>query len=322
MEKEITYTVHDFPISVQVWAYEALPEVGEHFAQRVDDIARTIVALQFNVSGDGSGGGGHVAREDPDDEAPEGTSISDHDGEDTGKSDGDRFGVDEDTCRGDGGTSSSPPPSRGPSPERRSTIQARAFRISAQGLIREDVEELLLDKRILFEMRLRTMKLEIQQHVSSKYTSLQEFLGTLVAQASSTIAVAVTSVETEVSVSGSLPEDVYGRPAEPFSDEQDIPIDTGNMQAHIVPSQDNVNLPVATAREVQDAGAIEPSNATGDDNDEGEGCDAMNGDGAVTEVLAPRSIPKARAEVSIMRRRSAQLRQPAVATRTSYTGGG
>ncbi|CAA3032664.1 Hypothetical predicted protein [Olea europaea subsp. europaea] len=31
-EKEITYTVHSFPIAMQVWAYKAFPEVGKHFA--------------------------------------------------------------------------------------------------------------------------------------------------------------------------------------------------------------------------------------------------------------------------------------------------
>ncbi|CAA2938503.1 Hypothetical predicted protein [Olea europaea subsp. europaea] len=119
--------------------------------------------------------------------------------------------------------------------------------------------------------------------------------------------------------------DVYGGLAEPCLDEQDIPIDTGNMQdaTHIEPCQDDVNLPVAaTTEEVQDVGATEPSNTAGDDDDEAEGYNVMDGDGVVTEVSAPGSVPKARAEVPTTRRCSALLRRSAVATRTPYTGGG
>ncbi|CAA2971982.1 Alpha beta hydrolase [Olea europaea subsp. europaea] len=62
-------------------------------------------------------------------------------------------------------------------------------------------------------------------------------LATLVARAGPTTAVTATGTETKVGVSGSLPEDVYEELAEPCLDEQDIPIDTGNMQAHIAPCQ-------------------------------------------------------------------------------------
>ncbi|CAA3011330.1 CAAX amino terminal protease [Olea europaea subsp. europaea] len=100
-------------------------------------------------------------------------------------------------------------------------------------------------------MRLWTVKLESQQHVSSECTSLQEFLATLVARAGPTTTAAVTGTKTEVDVLGSLPKDIYGEPAKPCPDEQDIPIDTGNMQdvTHIAPWQEDVNLPVATASE-------------------------------------------------------------------------
>ncbi|CAA3003936.1 Hypothetical predicted protein [Olea europaea subsp. europaea] len=36
-EKEVTYTIHGFPIAMQVWAYEAVPEIGERFGQRVGE---------------------------------------------------------------------------------------------------------------------------------------------------------------------------------------------------------------------------------------------------------------------------------------------
>ncbi|XP_022844260.1 uncharacterized protein LOC111367544 isoform X1 [Olea europaea var. sylvestris] len=173
------------------------------------------------------------------------------------------------------------------------------------------MEELLLDQRILFEMRLWTVKLEIQQHVTSECTSLQEFLGSLVARAGPTTAEPATRAEKEVGVSGSLPEDVYGGPAKPCPYKSDIAIDTWNMQdaVDIAPSQDDLNLPVpVTSKEVQDAGATEPSNDAGDDNEEADGCDTTDGNGVVTKVTALRSVPEARAGVPTMTRCSAWLR--------------
>lgn len=32
-EEEISYTVHGFPIALQIWAFEAIPEIGKRFAQ-------------------------------------------------------------------------------------------------------------------------------------------------------------------------------------------------------------------------------------------------------------------------------------------------
>ncbi|CAA2986134.1 Hypothetical predicted protein [Olea europaea subsp. europaea] len=285
-EKKITYTVHGFPIAMQVWAYEALPEVGEHFAERLhvyatlrptdveaqqpyfltlvpydeppisilDDIARTVVAPQFNASGGDDRDGGHATREDSEEEASEGGR------------------------------------------KQWSTTQARTVGTAAPDLSRGDVEELLLDQKILFEMQLRTVKLEIQQHVTSECTSFREFLGTLVARAGPTTTEPEMRAETEVGVLGSLPEDVFGGPAEPCPYESDIAIDAGNMQdaAHIAPSQDDLNLPVpAASEEVQDTGATELSNDAGDDDEEADGCDATDDDGVVTEVPAPESVPEA-----------------------------
>ncbi|CAA2956146.1 Hypothetical predicted protein, partial [Olea europaea subsp. europaea] len=199
-EKEITYTVHDFPIAMQVWAYEALPEVGERFAERLhvyatlrptdaeeqqpyfstlmpydeppvpilDDIARTVVAPQFNASGGDGRDGGYAARKDSEEEASEG-----------GRSEEQTSGGDEE-----------------------------------KGVSGSDLD----------------VKPKIQQHVTSECTSLREFLATLVARAGPTTAEPATRAETEADVSGSLPEDIYGGPAEPCPYESDISIDTGNMQ--------------------------------------------------------------------------------------------
>ncbi|CAA2968509.1 Hypothetical predicted protein [Olea europaea subsp. europaea] len=336
----------------------------------LDDIARTVVAPQFNALGGDDRDSGHASRGDSKEEASEGgrsekqTSESDEekgalgsdldgeDNEDTGESHGEGSSAGEDTRGGARGTCSSPRPPRDPSLERRSTTQARAVGTSAPGLTRGDVEELLLDQRILFEMRLRTVKLEIQQHVTSECTSLREFLAALVARAGLTTAEPTTRVETEAGISSSLPEDIYGGPAEPYPYELDIAIDTGNMQdirsTHCAkPGRSEpasvrykrrsakycvlyegyfqLYLTACTLAYVlywSDAGATEPSNDAGDDDEEADGCDATDGDGVVTEVPAPGSIPEARARVPTMRRRSARLRRPTIATRTPNTGRG
>ncbi|CAA2981200.1 Hypothetical predicted protein [Olea europaea subsp. europaea] len=161
-EKEITFTVHGFSIAMQVWAYETLSEDHCRVADRDSE---------------------HAAREDFEEEASEGgrseeqtsggdeekgASGSDPDGEDvedsedTGESHDEGSSAGEDTRGGARDTSSSPRLLRDPSPERRSTTHARAVGTSAPGLTRRDVEELLLYQRILFKMRLRTVKLEIQ----------------------------------------------------------------------------------------------------------------------------------------------------------------
>ncbi|CAA3015708.1 Hypothetical predicted protein [Olea europaea subsp. europaea] len=210
-EKEIIYMATTFPSSL--WAYEALPEVGERFAERVGERLprllhwsarkqpqhRTYDAFFKNVKlhvyatlhpTDAEAQQPYFSlscrtmipplREDSDEEASEGGSSEeqrsggdeekgasgsdpdDEDGEDTGEFEGDRSSADEDTHGGDRGTSSSPRLLQSPSPQRRSTTQARAVGTFSPGLSRWDVEELLLDQRILFEMRLRTVKLEIE----------------------------------------------------------------------------------------------------------------------------------------------------------------
>ncbi|CAA2987285.1 Hypothetical predicted protein [Olea europaea subsp. europaea] len=184
-EKEIMYTVHDFPISIQLHVYaklrptdaevqqpyfSTLVPYDEHPVSILDDIAKIAVAPQFNASGGDGRDGGHAARKDSKDEAFEGgrseeqtsrgddekgASGSDPDGEDSediGKSHSEDSSVGKDTCGGARDASSSPRPPRDPSPDRRSTTQARAVGTSAPGMSREGMEELLLDQIILFEM--------------------------------------------------------------------------------------------------------------------------------------------------------------------------
>ncbi|CAA2980489.1 Hypothetical predicted protein [Olea europaea subsp. europaea] len=283
----------------------------------LDDIAGTVVMPQFNASGSDDHDGEHAAREDSEKEASEGrrsekqtsggdeekgASGSDPDGgdsKDTGESHGEGSSASEDTRGGARDSSSSPWPPRDPSPERRSTMQVRAIGTSAPSLSRRDVEELLLDQRILFEMRFRIVKLYIQQHVTSECTILREFLGTLCDEGRNGGRHLGFFTRSIVLVSYNF-VDVYGGPVEPCPYESDIAIDKGNMQdvAHITPMQDDLNLLVpAASEEVQDAGAMESSNDVEDDDEEADGCNVMDGNGVVTEVPAPGPILKARTGV-------------------------
>ncbi|CAA3031994.1 Hypothetical predicted protein [Olea europaea subsp. europaea] len=80
-------------------------------------------------------------------------------------------------------------------------------------------------------MRLRTVKLEIEQHVTSKCKKLENFLATLVAPTGSTPVAAATPADTEAGVSSSLPQDVNGGDMESCPDEQDMRAD--RRAAHV-----------------------------------------------------------------------------------------
>ncbi|CAA2962341.1 Hypothetical predicted protein, partial [Olea europaea subsp. europaea] len=34
-EKDVNYTIYEFSIAMQIWAYEAVPELDKRFSQRV-----------------------------------------------------------------------------------------------------------------------------------------------------------------------------------------------------------------------------------------------------------------------------------------------
>ncbi|CAA2969204.1 Hypothetical predicted protein [Olea europaea subsp. europaea] len=129
---------------------------------------------------------------------------------------------------------------------------------------------------------------------SAEYRSLREFIAILVAPVGPTTAAIATITDTEVDVSGSLPEDIYRGHVEPCSDEQDTPVDIRTPQ-----DGRQIDLQFGIL-DVNDAGAMEPSNAAWDDDEEVKGCDATDGDGVVIEVPVPSTVPDARAGVPIM----------------------
>ncbi|CAA2992939.1 Hypothetical predicted protein [Olea europaea subsp. europaea] len=84
------------------------------------------------------------------------------------------------------GTYSSLPMHRRTSPiNAPSTSHVRQGQTSGASLTRDEVEELLLDQRTLIKIRLRTVKLEIVQHVTDEFVKVKDFISTLVPPAPS-----------------------------------------------------------------------------------------------------------------------------------------
>ncbi|CAA2981064.1 Hypothetical predicted protein [Olea europaea subsp. europaea] len=178
----------------------------------LDEIARNVVGPQFNASLGGSGSGGQLVRQESYDGVSSGGSGEDDmsgdegaDTEESGEGASERSSVGADTCRGQIGASFTPSATHVSSPMRGPTMETRPVGTSGSGVTKEEVEELLFNQRILFEMRLRTVKLEIEQHVTSECKKLRAFFATLVAPPAPTPVAATMPVDTEAGVSGSIP---------------------------------------------------------------------------------------------------------------------
>ncbi|CAA2995578.1 Hypothetical predicted protein [Olea europaea subsp. europaea] len=179
-------------------------------------------------------------------------------------------------------------------------METRPVGTSGSGVTKEEVEEMLFDQRILFEMRLHTVKLEIEQHVTSECKKLRAFFATLVAPPAPTPVPAAMPADTEGGVSGSIPQEIRGGEMEHSPNERDMRADTGI--AH-----------------VQDGGAMEPSHAAPSNDADLQGCDVTDGDGDLAEVPVPTSVAKPGHGVPTTSRGSARVRRPAPAARTPYT---
>ncbi|CAA2989123.1 Hypothetical predicted protein [Olea europaea subsp. europaea] len=282
-EKDVSYTIHGFSIVMQIWAYEAMPELGERFGERVgersprlpcwtstkqpqqrtydalfrnvqlyvhttlcpteaernrpyiaslvsfpdcpvqflDDLTRRVVDPQFHESApaserdDGSDeGDGHdnesgAGVEDVDTSASDGHQIPKGNRDDGSKPD-------------DSGESGRDPSSEISGSDSEDEVDASGRQSSAlptswvQGtrggatLTREDVEGMLYDQRILFEMRLRTVKLEIIQHVTEEFAKPRDFISTLVPPSSGTSIFAAAPVMNEPNLWDDPHEDGQG----------------------------------------------------------------------------------------------------------------
>ncbi|CAA3008020.1 Hypothetical predicted protein [Olea europaea subsp. europaea] len=119
-----------------------------------------------------------------------GEDLEEHD---SGDSDGDRV-----RRSGQTGTFSTPHVRRATSPiQAPSTSHVRPTATAGSSLTTDDVQGMLLDQRILFEMRLCTVKLEIMQYVSDEFKKLKDFISTIVPASGSTTTACVTDVDPE-----------------------------------------------------------------------------------------------------------------------------
>ncbi|CAA2997485.1 Hypothetical predicted protein [Olea europaea subsp. europaea] len=170
----------------------------------LDDVARDIIPSQLhpkplanggnvgNSRGEcalvSSGGGSKDDDEsgDNDDEGAGEEIGGDKNGDSNGEASDEGDSEDEHTRTPQTGTYSTPPMHRRTSPiHAPSRSYVRQGQTSGASLTRVEVEELLLDQRTLIEIRLRTIKLEIMQHVIDEFVKVRDFISTLVPPAPS-----------------------------------------------------------------------------------------------------------------------------------------
>ncbi|CAA2980417.1 transcription factor bHLH128-like [Olea europaea subsp. europaea] len=158
---------------------------------------------------------------------------------------------------------------------------------------------------------------------------LREFIAAQVAPHFPTTAPCSTGAIFEPGPSGCSPQ--VGAYSPPCRDEGELLVETEDLPegADIAPCPDTEHEPLPTPMyDQEDGAATEPSDATAVSDAEIDGCNVTDGEGivAIVPVLAsdvpiPLPVPEGRGRVSTTRRRSAQLRHPAPATRTPYTRG-
>ncbi|CAA3006159.1 Hypothetical predicted protein [Olea europaea subsp. europaea] len=222
-EKAVTYTDHGFPIAMQMQVYATLRPTKAGCGQpyistlvsfedcsvpALDNVARDSIAPQFYL--ELSDGGDNVGNEmgKIEKESNGGGSEDDEesgDGED--EVDGEETGGDE---SGDGNIEDSDDSDSGDS-----DAYVRQGATAGASLTRTEVEEMLLDQRTLIEIRFRTVKLEIIQHVTNEFVRLREFISTLVPLSGSRTTVPTAEAENESRVVGILPHDRNGDETDP-----------------------------------------------------------------------------------------------------------
>ncbi|CAA3000914.1 Hypothetical predicted protein [Olea europaea subsp. europaea] len=95
-------------------------------------------------------------------------------------------------------------------------------------LTRDDMEGMLYDQYILFKMRLRTVKLEIVQHVTDEFAKLRDFISSLVSPSGGTSISATAPVVNEPTIWEYPHED--GEGGEEWSPQADDRAEDGDMQ--------------------------------------------------------------------------------------------
>ncbi|CAA3010078.1 Hypothetical predicted protein [Olea europaea subsp. europaea] len=224
-----------------------------------------------------------------------------------------------------------------------STSHVRPTATAGSSLTADDVQGMLLDQRILFEMRLRTVKLEIMQHVSGEFKKLKDFISTIIPASGSITTACAADVDLEPRQSdyggfaGHHPSPdgidkdmgidrqegdgmcINEEHMEPCLDEQDMPLSTGTESlqdiAHIQPCPEDHPVPESsTIEKVQVEGGHHPSLGNRDEEQ-----DMLPTRTKYLQV--PVNVARLGWELTTKRRRSARLRRLTLAIRTPYTRG-
>ncbi|CAA2964368.1 Hypothetical predicted protein [Olea europaea subsp. europaea] len=187
----------------------------DHPMQFLDDLSRSVVGPQFHeaalASGraDGSAAGdGHddefgAGAKDIDTSASDGHQTPEGNGDDGSKPDDSGESGRDPSSEIDGSDSEDEVDASGQQSGALPTPMVAPSTSGVQGtrggptLMRKDVEGMLYDQRILFEMRLRTVKFEIMQHLIEVFARLRDFISTLVPPSSGTSTSAATPVVNE-----------------------------------------------------------------------------------------------------------------------------
>ncbi|CAA3016349.1 Hypothetical predicted protein [Olea europaea subsp. europaea] len=222
----VSATLHPTKVKLGQPYISTLLPFEDRTVPALDDAARDIIPSQLHpeplASGDNvgnsrgkcalvsSGGGSEDDEEsgDSDDEGAGEETGGDKSGDDNGEASNEGDSEDEHTCTPQTGTYSTPPMHRRTFPSHAPSISyVRQGQTSGPSLTRAEVEELLLDQRTLIEIRLRTIKLEIMQHVTDEFVKGRDFISTLVPPSLSRNTPPTAQAVKEPTVLGSLLHD-------------------------------------------------------------------------------------------------------------------
>jgi hypothetical protein len=198
----------------------------------LDNIVTTVVDAQFESEAELSGGDGHAERESAEEAALGSDDVSAVAGGVEGTSATEQYAsTSDDTgdgnagARSDSGNAERPVVDDqggmmggksdgidGPQQEHvgvsvHSTSRNRGVQ-SGGGLSRSEVEDMLFELRVLIEMRLRTVKLEMFEHVTRECRRLREFMETMVRPPVSTPPTAPQDVHPDTAPSTFSPEGI------------------------------------------------------------------------------------------------------------------
>ncbi|CAA3000664.1 Hypothetical predicted protein [Olea europaea subsp. europaea] len=157
------------------------------------------------------------------------------------------------------GTYSSPPMHRHTSPiHAPSTSHVRQGQTSSASLTRDEVEELLLNQRMLIEIRLRTVKLEIMQHVIDEFVKVRDFISTLVPPAPSRSTPPTAQAAKEPTVLATSAHDGNGGDTDPVPECAE-PQGGDDMESEPVLNGDDGDVASGGSGKREDDGVASPS---------------------------------------------------------------